>query len=106
MLERHFGSRPVSSFVGKKLCDEVFGLVGHVLALNGIKVEFAGAYFLHDFLVAIPVEGRDTGQQHVGNYTGGPDIAFRVVILHQYFWSDVIGCSKLFFKLFRWVVGN
>ena len=81
--------------VGEKILDEQLGVVRDGLPTAVIEVEGALTHLLHDVLVALAVERRHTGEEDISDDTGGPDIAFVVVVLVKNFRSDVVRSSEL-----------
>ena len=81
--------------VGEKILDEQLGVVRDGLPTAVIEVEGALTHLLHDVLVALAVEGRHAGEEDVSDDTGGPDIAFVVIVLIKNLWGDVVRSSEL-----------
>jgi len=96
--------RTLSGVVGKKTSNEALGILGDGLPDAVLKRELAFTHFLHDVLVGLTVERRHSGEENVGDDTGGPDIALLVVTLVENFGGNIIGSSKLLVKVTVWVV--
>ena len=60
MLEHFLGGRALLLFVSEEFCDEIFALVRDLVPSLVIKRECSSAYLLHDFLIALAIEWRDS----------------------------------------------
>jgi len=92
--------------ISKEARDEIFGVLRDGVPALVVEVELAESDLLHDFLVALAVEGRHTREQDVDNDTGGPDVALGRVVLVQDFGSDVVWGTKFLIKVLGWVVNK
>ena len=69
---------------------KVLALFTNSLKSCMIKVELALDYILNDLRLRAPWEWHLTREHDVENDSHAPDVDLHVVLLEEYFWSDVI----------------
>jgi hypothetical protein len=74
----------------KHFLDERLGLLTDLTPFFLREAKFSSQNFLVNDLVCFSIEGRDSREHNVQNNTQGPDIAFLVVLLFNYFRGDVV----------------
>lgn len=104
MLEHFLGRWTFLLLVSEEFCDEIFALVRDLVPSLVIKRECSSTYLLHDFLIALAIEWRNSTEKNVADNSATPYIAFSAVVLVENFWCDVIRCSKLFIELLVWII--
>lgn len=104
MLESVLSTGALVNVVGKQLGDEVLRSIRDVSPARVSEGELSSADFLHNFLVVLSIEGRNTGQDNVGDNSTRPDIALLVIPLVEHFRSNVVRSAQLLIKSLRRVV--
>lgn len=73
-------------WLADELFDQIFGLLGDLIPLFTVEIEFAPLDHLQDLLIVISIEWWISAQEDVKDAAGGPHVALDAVISRENLW--------------------
>lgn len=99
VLKSFFCTQPTIRIVVQQLTHQVNCICAYVCPLLFIGAEFTPFHLLYYFFIVDTIEGWIATKQYVQYYSYTPQITFFVIVIIQYFWSNVIWSSKFLLHL-------
>lgn len=85
-------------------CQKIFCLFRYLTPVLRIKFNLLLEHSSENLFVVISFEGRITTKHDVQYYTKTPNVAGKIVVSFEYFWSDIIRGANNSVHHFEWVL--